>query len=335
MENSLPKCLFSNLMAFMFCVYAITIALPVRGAAIPSLSSPQRLYWGAVGGLYSSNLDGTDQKKLVDTGVYFPSGVDVDPQNHKLYWSTHFPEKGVYWANLDGTGRELIAPFQDVPSQVVVDSDRNCMYIVSDGLDTVVRSNLDGTNPTVVLSIPIALRRGLHLSAVERIDVDSSSGDIVLCGRNIIPMLWRVDRDFTSLETIATWTVDRRISPFAATVDVATGDVYWIEEISQSLRRTTPLGIESTIIPSGLAFGNQLTLDSEGRKLYWTSQQLRGVFSANLDGSGVRQIANGYIAPSTIAIGPGIPEPSSALLCAFALSLMYLRRTQVMNVKLH
>ncbi len=89
-------------------------------------------------------------------------------------------------------------------------------------------------------------------------------------------------------------------------------------------------GVHTKIISSGFPYvAHGLMVDPLGRKLYWTNQNLGAVYTANLDGTGIQQIATGYGSIQGIVVGPAIPEPTDAFLgslaCVFALAV---RRSQ-------
>ena len=128
---------------------------------------------------------------------------------------------------------------------------------------------------------------------------------------------------------MASWDENGTISPKEVAVDSATGDIYWTDEISEGLFRTTAPGVHTKIISSGFPYvAHGLTVDPLGRKLYWTNQNLGAVYTANLDGTGIQEIAIGYGSIQGIVVGPAIPEPAGAILGSFAcLSSFALRRS--------
>lgn len=76
-----------------------------------------RLYWGAEGGIYTSNLDGSDLKAFVtfstNTGYAegsLPLGITYDEDNEVIYFANDAYDfsGGIYKVNLDGTGLEEI-----------------------------------------------------------------------------------------------------------------------------------------------------------------------------------------------------------------------------------
>jgi DNA-binding beta-propeller fold protein YncE len=301
-------------------------------ASATSVPSPgsQRLYWGALGGVYSANLDGSDQKKVASTTSVAWS-VDIDPQTNKLYWSTSQPQRGIYSANLDGSQQHFIAPYSDLALRLSVDQLDNHLYWVDAFRDEIIRTELDGANPTVVFSQQIAQQKGMALGNVWSVEANPVDGTIFISGAILsYSHIWRTGRDFSSFTSMASWFENGTISPKEVAVDSATGDIYWTDEISEGLFRTTAPGVHAKIIPSGFPYvAHGLTVDPVGRKLYWTNQNAGTIYMVNLDGTGIQQIASGFSSIQGIVVGPAVPEPTSAILgscaCAFALTMRRLQ----------
>ncbi|WP_338236975.1 PKD domain-containing protein [Persicobacter diffluens] len=71
-----------------------------------------KIFWGAIGGIYSSNLDGSNPSQLVEVlgGESLPLGLSYDAENDWIYFCNDGLDfgGGVYRVHLDGTGLELV-----------------------------------------------------------------------------------------------------------------------------------------------------------------------------------------------------------------------------------
>ncbi|MBL9163851.1 MAG: hypothetical protein JNL18_14055 [Planctomycetaceae bacterium] len=297
------------------------VAVPTVTASATSAPSPssQRLYWGASGGVYSANLDGSDQRNVVSTAIV-PWSLDIDPQANKLYWSTSHPKSGIYRANLDGSHQQFVAPYSHLALRLSVDQPDNHLYWVDAYRDEITRVELDGANPTVVFSQQIAQQKGIVLGNVWSVEANPVDGTIFISGAiGSYSRIWKTDRNFGAFIEMASWDENGTISPKDVAVDSATGDIYWTDEISEGLFRTTAPGVHKKIIPSGFPYYTQgLTVDPLGRKLYWTNQNQGKLYMSNLDGTGITQIASGYGSIQGVVVGPAVPEPATAILCSLA-----------------
>ena len=70
--------------------------------------SSDKMYWGKSniegqsGSIQRANLDGSNIETLVDLGLNYPSGIAIDRQLGKLYWTAGVLER----SNLNGSARE-------------------------------------------------------------------------------------------------------------------------------------------------------------------------------------------------------------------------------------
>ena len=110
-----------------------------------------------------ANLDGSSPLVIV-TGLDAVSGIGVDPEGGKIYWSDYVADK-IQRANLDGTNVQnlvtkyptdppadpLPPPVLGAPWALAVDTDQGKVYWTDTVLDRMMRANLDGTNVETVL----------------------------------------------------------------------------------------------------------------------------------------------------------------------------------------
>lgn len=97
----------------------------------------------------SMNYDGSGLATVIDSGLSsIRYGFDVDDINRKLYIGSHGagPAAGMRWANIDGTGLEVIPPDPYYAHDIEVDTVHNKLYWTdSVQFNGIRRSYLDGT----------------------------------------------------------------------------------------------------------------------------------------------------------------------------------------------
>ena len=86
---------------------------------------------------------------------------------------------------------------------------------------------------------------------------------------------------------------------------VGSGKVYWTEQTSATAGTVNGANLNGTnfeTLATLLSAPMGISVDTAGSKLYWTNARGR-VQSANLDGSGIKNVVEGLISASKIAIG--------------------------------
>ncbi len=128
-----------------------------------------KLYWTGSGGVRRSNLDGTGVETVVG-GLVGGNGVTLDVAGGKVYW---FEENTIRRANLsDGSSVEdLITTSITLPGKLDLDRAAGKIYWTNrntNGLSSVQRSNLDGSNMQGVVGSGGLLTkyRGIAVDAV-------------------------------------------------------------------------------------------------------------------------------------------------------------------------
>lgn len=106
------------------------------------------LYWGdqTLAQIGSAHLDGSGAGPLLSTP--FHSGLAVDADNGKIYWSTSITatEGDILRANLDGTNVETVVTEADKPARIALDIGGGKIYWTDYVVDVVRRANLDGSD---------------------------------------------------------------------------------------------------------------------------------------------------------------------------------------------
>lgn len=102
------------------------------------------------GGVYKVKLDGTGMTKLVDATN--GGGIDIDIAGGKIYYADY--DKGLCMANLDGTNEVVINSSinQVFVWGIAVNKTEGKIYWGNKTAQTFNRSNLDGSNPEILIS---------------------------------------------------------------------------------------------------------------------------------------------------------------------------------------
>lgn len=102
------------------------------------------------GKIWSINPDGTNAKAIV-TGLLDPFGIAVDSKSGKVYWGDD--NGNVSRSNLDGTSLEtgIFNVEGGGIRAIAIDSKNKKLYFYDVQHNSLYKSNLDGTNATVVI----------------------------------------------------------------------------------------------------------------------------------------------------------------------------------------
>ncbi len=252
--------------------------------------------------LQSMDLDGSNVQDLFDPGNPFPVadwllvGLGLDADAGKIYW-THGSTPGrIRRANLNGSELQQLVSGLKIPRGVALDMAAGKMYWTAsppqgNASGIVDRANLDGTNQENVFFIdpydPV-------MSKVGRPTVDAVNGYVYFGADGEIKRV-NLDGPPFNVQTVATGgsTITR------VQLDVANNHIYWIDSdtISDCLVRTNldntgfTVIVDATPDAGGSSGLTDLALDLAAGKAYWVDEiGTKGVFRANLDGSGVEMI---------------------------------------------
>jgi sugar lactone lactonase YvrE len=255
-------------------------------------------YWGGV-------LDRRMERCDLETGEVVtllgpvtpnPDRIAIDRVRGKIYWADttlHPGHPSILRSDLDGTAVEKIVDTEaSMALRFAIDSFGEQIYWTNLSDNTVMRSNLDGSNVTEILS---------NLNVWE-ISLDDATRKMYLAGANI----WRANLDGTQLEEV----VNKAGSPKGLTHDPVENKLYWIDWDNKSIRRANADGSQlETIVSDAGDTALSLTLDLAGRRMFWTDRDSSAVKRASLDG---RKIEDAL--PATSAYGVTI-DP-----CGFAVA---------------
>ena len=239
------------------------------------------MYWIAGGGLYS--LSGAKEAKIAESA----NGVAVG--GGKIYWTSQVNASSgaINSANLDGTNATTLTTILAVPMGIAVDTAGSKLYWTNTR-GRIQRANLDGSsikNVLLDLSDPtdIVVSNGF----IYWTEGGNSVRRVNISGQNNITRDVAVNLD--SVGGLA----------------VGGGKVYWTEMTSASAGTVNGADLDGTnfgTLATLLSAPMGISVDTAGSKLYWTNARGR-VQSANLNGSMIKNVVEGLISPSKLAIG--------------------------------
>ena len=238
------------------------------------------MYWIDSGMLYS--LAGAKAAKIAESA----NGVAVS--GGKIYWTSQInPSSGtINSANLDGTDAATLASIKSVPIGIAVDTAGSKLYWTN-ARGRIQSANLNGSSIQNVMQ---------NLTAPT--DIVVSNGFIYWTeGGN------SVRRVNISGQKIA---IDVAVNlDSVGGLAVGSGKVYWTEMTSATAGTVNGANLNGTNFETLATLRSApmgISVDTAGSKLYWTNARGR-VQSANLNGSMIKNVVEGLISPSKLAIG--------------------------------
>ena len=283
------------------------------------------MYWtDMVGGdIYCSNLDGSNVKKFVDAGG---NAIDLalDTAGGKIYWTETFhafdySQGGLMRANLDGSDIELLTEdtINRNPRGIALDLGRNKVYWADESFQSIHRADLDGRNERIIVSESYTIHSptdiildvdegklywGDHKGSIHRADLDGENGQEVLTGLTDFSIKGIA---FDLVEDKIYWTDGARLqradlegknTEHLAELEDANVIYYYDLELYR-------FRVEVGWVLSG--FNNDIDLDVDGRKLYWTDRKGR-IQRADLDGENREVLFDPVVrAPHGLALSEG------------------------------
>ena len=262
-------------------VDSVTFSTSIDAKILVAAANRPVMYWIAGGGLYS--LSGAKEAKIAESA----NGVAVG--GGKIYWTSQVNASSgaINSANLDGTNATTLTTILAVPMGIAVDTAGSKLYWTNTR-GRIQRANLDGSsikNVLLDLSDPtdIVVSNGF----IYWTEGGNSVRRVNISGQNNITRDVAVNLD--SVGGLA----------------VGGGKVYWTEMTSASAGTVNGADLDGTnfaALATLLSAPMGISVDTAGSKLYWTNARGR-VQSANLDGSGIKNVVEGLISPSKLAIG--------------------------------
>ncbi|XP_052130857.1 prolow-density lipoprotein receptor-related protein 1 isoform X2 [Frankliniella occidentalis] len=119
------------------------------------------LYWvdSATPAVMVANLDGTRRVTLVETNLYEPHDIVVDPQEGKMYWTDWGKKARIEGAQMDGNSRHtLVSDHMLWPTGLALDYQARRLYWVDAKKLTVEVVDLDGRHRKTIIKFSQGVR---------------------------------------------------------------------------------------------------------------------------------------------------------------------------------
>ena len=285
-----------------------------------------KMYWTDSGTdkIQRANLDGSQVEDLVTTGLLQPEELELDVASGKMYWADWITGK-VQRANLDGsqvenlvTGRtnayglalDISMPGEAAPVAATLSPDPSTVDFINDG--TWHALTVQASESVVVVVNPSG--------ATPRLESTGTSGAANQCPAESQDSLTREDgqaiylsgcsagqakvelRRASDQTLLRTYTFTIEEIP-TATTGPGIAKIYWTN--GDKIQRAGPDGSN---VEDLVTFGSPrgVAVDALGGKIYWSDQDTRWIWRANLDGSDSEAVITArLIRPVAIALDLG------------------------------
>ncbi len=196
------------------------------------------------GKIWRMKLDGTGLESIV-TGILDPYGIAIDHDNNKVYWADD--AEHISRANLDGSSLETgIVTITDAYMRAVaIDEKNDKMYFYEDWYENLYVANLDGSNPTILIS-------GVYGYSIF---IDTENSKIYFDDQNT-PALRMANLDGSGIVNIAD--VDDRVS--GIDIDYDKNKLYWSDRGLGEIYEANLNGTGKVTIATGLSSPRGITL---------------------------------------------------------------------------
>ena len=243
-----------------------------------------------------ANLDGSNVRDIVTTGLSTPTDIAVDLTREKLYWTDSDTDK-IQRANLDGSNIEdIVTTGLQTPTGIALDLTEDKVYWTDSDTDKIQRANLDGSN------IEDIVTTGLQTPTSIALDL---TWDKVYWTDSGTDKIQRANLDGSDIKDIVTTGLQ---TPTSIAFHPVLGELYWIDTGTNKIQRANLDGSNiKDIVTTGLHTPTSIALRDEVGELYWIDAGTDKIQRANLDGSNIEDIVTtGLQTPTSIALG--IPQ---------------------------
>ena len=269
-------------------VDSVTFSTSIDAQILVAAANRPVMYWIAGGGLYS--LSGAKEAKIAESA----NGVAVG--GGKIYWTSQVNASSgaINSANLDGTNAAVLTSILAVPMGISVDTAGSKLYWTN------TRGRIQSAN--------------LNGSGIQNVLLDLSDPTDIVVSNGFI--YWTEGGNSVRRVNISGQKIAIDVAVNLETVGglaVGSGKVYWTEMTSATAGTVNGANLNGTnfeTLATLLSAPMGISVDTAGSKLYWTNARGR-VQSANLDGSMIKNVVEGLISPSKLAIGGANTETTT------------------------
>ena len=273
------------------------------------------IYWTdqASRWIWRANLDGSETKAVIASGLIRPVAIALDLTRGHIYWTDAGSNK-IQRANLDGSRvQTLVSVGLHSPEGLALDVDGGKVYWSDYGTNKIQRANLDGSNVEDLVTAGLRVPGELAL--------DTGAGKIYWTDYGT-DKIQRADLDGSNVEDLVT--TGLRIAKGLA-LDLAGGKIYWTDAGTRKIGKADLDGsnIETLLthptdsLPTGLALANAVASLSPHPSFIvlprggtWRRFEVQAtepvIVVANPTGSPARILVSGTI--SAAGECPGQPE---------------------------
>jgi streptogramin lyase len=302
----------SLLIVLTRCLMVLALSLVLTVAPSVTQAAANKIYY-TTNDDYSvkrANTDGTNVEILHTSATGTPSGIIIDPDNNKIYFTdNHSTVAKIQRMNLDGTGLEDVLTGVQAISIALDRYGGKIYYTTEAGAGTdysVKRANTDGTAVET-----------LHTSATgtpEGIALDTRNGKVYFTDNHAsVEKIQRMNLDGTGLEDVLTG-----VQAISIVLDVDGGKMYYTTNDDWSVKRANTDGTNvETLYTSATGTPRGITLDLDSGKIYFTDihSSMEKIQRMNLDGTGLEDILTGV---SALKITTEPPVPTALIVNCFS-----------------
>jgi hypothetical protein len=258
-----------------------------------------------------ANSDGTGIETLHISAVGTPSGIVVDNDNGKVYFTDHHGDVAkIQRMDLDGSNLEDVVTNNRALAIALDRYGEKIYFTTTDGTGddySVKRANLDGTNVETLHTSVIGTPRGIAL--------DTRYGKVYFSDNHLsVANIQRMNLDGTGLEDVLT-----AVRAVSIILDVDNEKMYYTTNDDWSVKRANLDGTNvETLHVSDTGTPGGITLDLNANKVYFTDNHatVETIWRMNLDGSGLEAVLTGVRA---VGIGAEPPTPTAVTLSSIVI----------------
>jgi hypothetical protein len=202
------------------------------------------VYWTetSTSDVWRSNADGSGQVRLVDQNLFGPVGIDIDPANNRMAWSTGNNILRDDLSPATAQSPQPVVPGGTNSNGVAIDPTNGHIYWSSLSTGAIRRINFDGTGLTTVVS-GLAGQFDLALDLVNGFVYWTEPNADRIGRADLDPTVTTDDTTVVSGTNVAT--------ARGLALDIAGGQLYWIND---------NVGSTSSIFTASLSGANPQTL---------------------------------------------------------------------------
>jgi sugar lactone lactonase YvrE len=258
---------------------------PVRGLVVAENTG--FVYFGFGPDLYRMTIAGSNVTQVYTGGVTI-SAVAVDSTGGKLYWADD-GNMDITRCDLNGTNVEVLDTYASNVDGIALDISSSRLFWTEERF--VVRSELDGTGQTSIVSRPSYFGVGFH-ETIDRLYWSDFNKRVT----------YYANPDGTDQNVFWAGGVSTG-NALAIHVDTANDKVYWLDGGDRWLRKADPDGGNRVLLMHLPGDAYDIALDLSGGRVYWCGRASGMIFRHNLDTTGLTDtLYTGLTSPKSVTL---------------------------------